>query len=1292
MSSSVLIRHSLKTRLTLTTLIIFLSGIWSMYFYANLILRADMERLLGEQQFSTISMVAEQVERALEVRFAALNAAARLSATSIRRNPSAMQSFLQQRTDLQSLFGNGTFATGTDGIVTAAIPVASSRIGVNYMDRDYLARALRDGMNAIGQPAIGKTSKIPVVVMAAPIRGGRGDVIGALSGVTDLSTSNFLQQISTGRYGRTGGYLLVAPEPRLIIAASSKSRIMERLPPPGANGLVDLLTEKSEGSGVATDPHGVEVLYSVKNIRLAGWRAIAFLPTTEAFEAIRDLQHRMHLAALILTFLAGIVTWWVLRRQLSPLITTVATLAKLADSHHAYTALPVVRRDEIGQLIGSFNHLLVSLEQREADLRESEEHFRLIFENSGDAILFSLLHGNIESANPAACRLFGYSEDEFRKLGPAGIMDTADPRLAAAVRQRSRTGLFYGELRCMRSNGSVVHVEVSSTCFTDTWGRTHTINQLRDITDRKHADEGIRVSEARLRRAELTSKSGNLELHLDSRLLIASEGAAQIFGLSHDNIEFSAVQNILLPEYRAMLDLVIADSIRNGAPHDSEFRIRSADTGALKDIHFIAQFDTERGVVFGNIQDISERKQSEARLRLAAKVFTHVREGILITDVDGTIVEINDAFCRITGFSRDDAIGQNPRILKSEQQPAEFYASMWRSLTDQGHWVGEMWNRRKNGTLYVEKITISAVRDALGKTQHYVALLSDITDMKEYQKQLEHVAHYDSLTNLPNRVLLADRLRQAMTQCQRSRQSLAVVYIDLDDFKAVNDHHGHGVGDELLVTVARNMRDALREGDTLSRIGGDEFVAVLANLEHPRDCQPAIERLLFAAAESVIVGEVTLNISASIGVTLYPQDGAEADLLLRHADQALYVAKQSGKNRYHLFDVAQDEAVTTQRESIQHIASALDRHEFVLHFQPKVNMRSGEVVGAEALIRWQHPQRGLLPPAAFLPVIENHPLAANIGEWVIDSALCQLEQWCAVGTVIPISINVGAFQLQQPDFVDRLRYILAMHPSVRPDDLEIEILETSALEDLIRMSQVIKECRSLGVRFALDDFGTGYSSLTYLKRLPVSWLKVDQSFVRNMLDDPDDLAILNGVIGLASAFRHEVIAEGVETVEHGEMLLQLGCELAQGYGIARPMPSADFLEWARTWHPAAAWQHLAPISRDDLPLLFAMVEHRAWIVEMEAVLKNRSVPAPHGEHCCRFCQWLLARPQIRNGGHADFKNVDRMHLQAHDLVAELCEIRDRGHASEVLGRLEELVRLRDALQLQFRFLLRARNQ
>ena len=689
-------------------------------------------------------------------------------------------------------------------------------------------------------------------------------------------------------------------------------------------------------------------------------------------------------------------------------------------------------------------------------------------------------------------------------------------------------------------------------------------------------------------------------------------------------------------------------------------------------------------------RDITERKLAEEKLMLAASVFTCAREAIMITATDGTIIDVNDAFTHITSFSREEVLGQNPSILSSGRQDKEFYASFWRDLIEKGHWYGEVWNRRKDGAVYAVMQTISAVRDTQGKISQYVALFSDITAIKEHQNQLEHIAHYDVLTNLPNRSLLADRLHQSMSQAQRRGQLLAVAYLDLDGFKQVNDRYGHEVGDQLLIALANRMKDSLREVDTLARLGGDEFVAILLDLENISASEALLERLLVAAALPVHIGALVLQVSASLGVTFYPQtQEVEADQLLRQADQAMYQAKLAGKNRFHVFDAEQDSSLRGHHESLERIRRALTDHEFVLHYQPKVNMRTGRVIGAEALIRWQHPDKGLLAPAVFLPVIEDHPLAVDVGEWVIDTALTQMERWRDQGLDVPVSVNVGARQLQQANFVERLVALLAGHPQVSPSNLELEVLETSALQDLARVSRVIEACREIGVRFALDDFGTGYSSLTYLKRLSVAQLKIDQSFVRDMLDDSDDLAILDGVISLASAFRRQVIAEGVETVEHGEMLLQLGCDLAQGYGISRPMPAADFPVWAQGWQADPTWCQVPLARREDLPLLFARVEHRAWVKTLENYLLGARDTPPRMDHPqYHFSSWMESSGLARPGAQPIFSNIESLHQQLPVLASELSTLKARGQRAELALRLSELHRLSDALLDQLKGLVR----
>ncbi len=570
-----------------------------------------------------------------------------------------------------------------------------------------------------------------------------------------------------------------------------------------------------------------------------------------------------------------------------------------------------------------------------------------------------------------------------------------------------------------------------------------------------------------------------------------------------------------------------------------------------------------------------------------------------------------------------------------------------------------------------------------GRVVRVLGTLVDITERQRQQRQLEHLVRYDALTDLPNRVLLADRLHQGIAQARRRGNRLGVGYLDLDGFKAVNDRHGRDAGDRFLAALAQRMRGILREGDTLARMGGDEFAAVLVDLEDNEASLPLVRRLLASAASPVVVGDSELRVSASLGIRLYPMAGegeVDPDQLLRQADQAMYQAKLAGKNRYHVFDAARDRSIRSFHERLEEIRAGLARGEFTLFYQPKVNLRSGELVGAEALVRWRHPEQGLLPPSEFLPVVEGDPLSVALGEWVIGAALDQVGRWCQAGLHIPVSVNVGALHLQQQDFLARLAALLAGHPEVPPDHLWLEVVETSALEDMAHVSEVLQGAWELGVRFSLDDFGTGYSSLRYLRHLPVAELKIDQSFVRDMLEDPEDLAILEGVLGMAAAFRRQVIAEGVETEEHGRLLVQLGCDLAQGYAIARPMEADSLPEWLARWRPEPAWTAERRALNQDLPLVFAGVEHRAWHRELEDYARGRlDAPPPLDHRACRLGSWLEREGRERYGGHRGYPRVAALHRQVHARAGDLPRLREGADPDALEACLREVQALRHQL-------------
>jgi diguanylate cyclase (GGDEF)-like protein len=606
---------------------------------------------------------------------------------------------------------------------------------------------------------------------------------------------------------------------------------------------------------------------------------------------------------------------------------------------------------------------------------------------------------------------------------------------------------------------------------------------------------------------------------------------------------------------------------------------------------------------------------------------------------------------------------------------------MWKDILNKGYWSGEIWNQHKNGQIVIETLTISSICDENGGIQNYIGLFSDITSIKKQQEYLEHIAHYDMLTHLPNRVLLADRLQYAISQTHRRNNMLAVIFLDLDGFKIVNDEYGHKVGDSLLISLSTRMKNIMRDGDTLARIGGDEFIIVLVDLINIQNSIPIINRLLMSVSEQVVIDGFLLNVTASLGVTFYPQEeNLDADQLYRQADQAMYQAKLTGKNRYHIFDEITDRNMRGNNVKIEHIRNALANNEFVLYYQPKVNMRSGVVIGVEALIRWNHPENGILGPVSFLQVIEDHPLATEIGKWVIKTALVQMDIWRSIGLKLPISVNVSAIQLQQLDFVQYLRKLLIEHPDTCSGDLEIEVLETTVLKDIARASVLIEEIRSLGIIFSLDDFGTGYSSLTYLKRLPVKILKIDQSFVYNMLNDADDLSILEGIINLANAFHCTVIAEGVELIEHGEVLLQLGCNLAQGYGIAKPMPGNQIHEWVINWSSPPSWVNCKEISYNNRKILHAIIEHRIWIMNKIDYIKGKNtVLMDMDSKDCVLGKWLNSELLAGHRFTSGYIVINKLHEQVHLLADELCHLRTNGYIEEALTRLNELYNIGDSL-------------
>ena len=572
--------------------------------------------------------------------------------------------------------------------------------------------------------------------------------------------------------------------------------------------------------------------------------------------------------------------------------------------------------------------------------------------------------------------------------------------------------------------------------------------------------------------------------------------------------------------------------------------------------------------VLGVARDITERKQSEQRLRQSAAVFENTAEGVFITDTDGNVIDVNRAFTNITGYTLDDVRGRNPRMWRSQRHDRDFYQAMWLSLHEDGEWRGEIWNRRKDGGLYPARLTISRVPDEHGHPINFVAVFADITHVKQSAAMLERLAHHDPLTELPNRLLFNARLRHALEHARRNEQHLAVLFIDLDRFKNINDSFGHLVGDALLKSVARRLRGCIRLEDTVARIGGDEFILLLEGMEDPASSAVIAEKLLADFARPFDLDGREVYITPSIGISLYPRDGEDCEALLRNADTAMYRAKKQGRNAY-AFYTEQMTALAVERVMLENsLRRALERNELQLYYQPQVRLESGALIGAEALLRWIHPDMGVISPARFIPLAEESGLILPIGEWVLQTACAQAQAWLDGGLEFGVmAVNIAGPQIQRGNLVAVTRRVLEQ-TGLPPSRLELEVTESFIMEEAEAAIGILDGLRALGVSIAIDDFGTGYSSLAYLKRLPIDRLKIDQSFVHDIPADQNDMAITRAVIALGLSMQMQVIAEGVENEAQRQFLLSEGCALGQGYLFGRPVPADEFRIWAQNQSPA----------------------------------------------------------------------------------------------------------------------------
>ena len=629
--------------------------------------------------------------------------------------------------------------------------------------------------------------------------------------------------------------------------------------------------------------------------------------------------------------------------------------------------------------------------------------------------------------------------------------------------------------------------------------------------------------------------------------------------------------------------------LRGGKPYAS-LGVYHGDENAFDSDAIDLLDEMARDISFALDSFDREKERQKARSDLVASerhfraYFDYAMVGMAAASITtGKLLEVNEALCKMLDYSAAELMQMTWAEITHPEDIEKSAEAVERILLGKATDF-EIHKRyvRKDGNIVHAHIASRAVYDETEKLGYLVSIIDDITEIKNHESQLEHLIHHDPLTGLPNRVLLNDRLDMAVSRANRSGQNIAVCFMDLDGFKLINDKYGHAAGDALLVEIARRLSASSRSIDTVARLGGDEFILILNGISGEEECRHMLERVMEIIRNPFEINGSEVQISSSIGVAIYPDHVTDGAALLRHADQAMYIAKQKGRSRIHFFDAVNDHLAQVRSEGLSRIEQGLQNNELVLFYQPIINMRSGNVVGMEALIRWQHPERGLLTPGEFMPLVENSEFEMRLAEWVIAQGMAQMEAWHRQGLKVTVSVNLPARYLQSHGFVDFIVPLICPHTEMASNAIRLEILETAALGDLGSAIKKMDECINHGIQFSIDDFGTGYASLSYLRRLPADTIKIDQSFVLGMLEDLNDLSIVQGVMGLADAFQKRVVAEGVETIEHGAKLLAMGCEYGQGYGIARPMGAERVLSWVREFRLPSEWNELSVNQRAKL--------------------------------------------------------------------------------------------------------------
>lgn len=822
-------------------------------------------------------------------------------------------------------------------------------------------------------------------------------------------------------------------------------------------------------------------------------------------------------------------------------------------------------QDEEGRYWGRtwFYRDITKRKNVEDNLKESEERFRALVNSSLDAIV---VHDGkqILYANPATLSMMGMEEDQILGRSP---LDLVYPDYRRQTESKIIKALRHGdastvETLMQRDDGSTFEAEVLA--FHMVLHNRKVVQVLvRDVSERKESAEAIKRIEERYTLAARIGGSAAWEIWPYTGNFIFDDNLASLLGYEESDLGtdlghwFATVHEDDREKLmRAIFDVAAGKQDSFAMEHRVVRKDASIGWFYEQGKRLSAPGEVPVRIV-GSTLDITKRKKTEASLLQNNAALESTEDGVIVTDLMGKITYVNRAFTSITGYSKAEAVGQTPRLLKSDRHDEQFYNKLWKHLKINGSWQGEIWNKRKNDELYPQWETISTVRNSSGEATHYVAVFSDITRIKQSQAELEFLAHHDPLTELPNRLLFLSRLQHALVTKRHKQEEAAVVLLDLDGFKHVNDSLGHSIGDRLICQVAKRLRVTLDEEDTVARLGGDEFLILVESIQSANELIPILESVIHAFKKPFIVDQYELRVGASVGVRLFPEAEDTVDELIKHADAAMYRAKEEGGNTFRFYSREMTQRAIERLTLESELKNALEQEEFSLHYQPQVNIRTGQIVAVEALIRWEHPQKGIIPPGRFIPIAEDSGVIIPLGRWVLEQACLQAKKWVDQGLLFGrVAVNVSAIQLNRDELTELVKSTLAA-TELPPHHLELELTESALIEPSDEILRVLEEIRELGVTLAIDDFGTGYSSLSYLKKLPIDKLKLDKRFVADLPADEHDVAIAKAVIALGKALDLQVLVEGVESEEQREFFMKEGAVEAQGFLWVQPKSSID---------------------------------------------------------------------------------------------------------------------------------------